>query len=119
MKKLLVVAALFVAAPVAAHAECTAKDFSVVEFKVMAGRPHQPMHMPGKLQNNCASASAAQVQIQALAADGSVIESKKGWPAGTANIGPGKSVSFDLGRMFRFDPSMANYKLSIVNVRTW
>ena len=64
MKKLLVVAALFAVAPLAAHAECTAKDFSVVEFKVMAGRPHQPMRMPGKLQNNCATAARRRCKFR-------------------------------------------------------
>lgn len=118
MKHLLAIAVLL-AAPSLAHAACTAKDFSVVDFKVLVGKPHQPMRMPGKLENHCASAAAAQVQIQALAGDGSVIQSKKGWPAGTTNIAPGKMVSFDMGRMFRFDPLMKNYKLTVVKVRTW
>lgn len=118
MKRLLAIAALAVA-PVAVHAECTAKDFQVQDFKVMAGRPGQHMRMPGMLVNNCSSAAAAQVQIIAKAADGSVIESKKGWPAGTANIDPGKSVSFDMGRMFRYRPSMHDYTLKIVSVRAW
>jgi hypothetical protein len=119
MKKLLVIAALAAAAPVAAHAECTAKDFTVQDFKVLTGRPNQPMRMPGKLVNHCSTAAAAQVQIIAKAADGSVVESKKGWPAGTANIAPGKDVRFDMGRMFRFKPSMHDYTLKIVSVRTW
>lgn len=118
MKRLLVIAALVVA-PVAAHAECSTSDFSVKDFKVMVGRVNEPMKMPGKLVNNCSSPAAAQVEIIAKSASGSVIEKKKGWPAGTANIAPGKNVSFDMGRMFRFRPEMQSYTLKIVSVRTW
>lgn len=118
MKRLLAIAVLAFA-PVVVHAECTAQDFKIEDFKVMEGRVGQPMRMPGKLVNTCSSPAAAQVLIVAKSADGGVVMQKKGWPAGTANIDPGKSVAFDMGRMFRFRPGMHDYTLKIVSVRTW
>jgi hypothetical protein len=41
------------------------------------------------------------------------------WPAGTGNIGPGDKVSFDVGRLFRYQSDMDTYTVSIINVRTW
>jgi hypothetical protein len=48
-----------------------------------------------------------------------VLQSKQGWPAGTANIGPGQSVSFDLGRLFRYESDMQDYTVSVAEVKTW
>lgn len=119
MKKLVVIS-LLALAPLAVHAECTSSDFKIEDFKVMVGTGARPvMRMPGKLVNHCKEAAAAQIVIEAKSADGSVVQKKKGWPAGTTNIAPGDSVSFDLGRMFHYEPSMQTYSLNVVAVRTW
>ena len=77
------------------------------------------MTMKGQLVNHCAEPAAAQVEVQAKDASGKVLVAKKGWPAGTTNIAPGKSVTFDLGRQFHYDPSMQSYTAGIVTVRSW
>lgn len=117
--KMLLAAVALAAAPLAAHADCTVKDFSIQNFKVVAVHPNQPMRMPGDLVNNCVQPAAAQVEIMAKDASGNVVEKRKGWPAGTSNIAPGQSMHFDMGRMFRFRPSMHDYTLKIVSVRSW
>ncbi len=117
--KMLLAAAIFAAVPLAAHADCSVKDFSVQDFKVVPSGPGRPMHMPGNLVNNCSSPAAAQVEIMAKDGSGKVIEKRKGWPAGTSNIAPGKSLKFDMGRRFRFRSTMQAYTLKIVSVRSW
>lgn len=119
MKNILLASALLLAAPMA-HAACSAGDFSIQDFKVVAGSGiGSRMSMKGQLVSHCAEAAAAQIEIEAKDSSGKVIVSKKGWPAGTTNIGPGKSVDFDLGRQFHFLPGMQNYTIAIVSVRAW
>lgn len=117
MRHLLLASALLLSTPIAAHAACSATDFSIQGFTVGAGGGR--MSMKGELVNHCAEPAAAQIEIQAKDASGRVIAARKGWPAGTTNIAPGKSVSFDLGRQFHYDPSMQTYAAGISNVRTW
>jgi hypothetical protein len=114
-------AALLFLAPVAANAACAATDFSVADFavKLVPGSGQPRLNMKGQLVNKCPTAAAAQVKIEAKDASGKVLQTKQGWPAGTSNIDPGKSVDFDLGRLFRYSTDMANYTVSVVDVRTW
>jgi hypothetical protein len=77
------------------------------------------LSLAGQLVNHCAQPAAAQIAIDAKDGAGKVLQSKKGWPAGTTNIAPGQSVEFDLGRLFRFDPDMQSYTVGIADVRTW
>ncbi len=115
--KTLLATALFLFAPVAAHAACAATDFKVEDFKVSGGAGR--LVLKGQLVNHCTEAAAAQIAIEAKDASGTVLASKKGWPAGTANIAPGQAVSFDLGRLFRYRSDMQSYTVGVVNVRTW
>ncbi|WEN14572.1 hypothetical protein PY254_15260 [Rhodanobacter sp. AS-Z3] len=118
--KTLLFSCVLLLAPVAVHAECTAKDFAITDFKPAAGAAAGGrMAMPGNLVNNCATASAAQIRIEVKDASGSVVQSKQVWPAGTSNLEPGKSTHFDLGRLFRYQPGMASFTASVVDVRTW
>lgn len=121
MKFCLLVSALCMFAPMAANAACASTDFVIKDFSVNAASAgmRSKMVMKGELVNNCAEAAAAQIEVQAKDASGNVLQSKKGWPAGTTNIAPGKSANFDLGRQFHYDPSMQSYTASIVNVRSW
>jgi len=121
MKKTLIAAALFLMAPLAAHAACAPTDFAVQDFKmklVGAGAAAR-LSLSGQLVNHCAEPAAAQISIDAKDGSGKVIQSKKGWPAGTTNIGPGQSVSFDLGRLFRYESDMQDYTVSVSEVKTW
>lgn len=120
MKTLFVAAALLLA-PVVSHAACSPTDFAISDFKMKSSGSGTGMRLSlsGQLTNHCAEASAAQVRIEAKDAGGKVLQSKQGWPAGTANIGPGQSVSFDLGRLFRYESDMQDYTVSVSEVKTW
>ncbi|WP_266169292.1 hypothetical protein [Dyella subtropica] len=120
MKTLLAVAVLLLA-PVASHAACSSADFAIKDFKMKSSGSGTGLRLSlsGQLTNHCAEASAAQVRIEAKDASGKVLQSKQGWPAGTANIAPGQSVDFDLGRLFRYESDMQDYSVSVSDVRTW
>lgn len=119
--KMPIAAAVLLFAPLAANAACAPTDFAIQDFKpqITAVGSSARLHLAGQLVNNCASASAAQIRIEAKDADGKVLQSKQGWPAGTSNLGPGSSAKFDLGRLFRYEAAMASYTVSVVDVRTW
>lgn len=119
--KTLIASALFLFAPLAAHAACAPTDFAVQDFKMKVVGSGMGAHLSltGQLVNHCPQAAAAQISIDAKDGSGKVLQSKKGWPAGTTNIGPGQSVDFDLGRLFRFDPDMQSYTVGVADVRTW
>ncbi len=119
MKTLLMTTALLLA-PMAAHAECTVKDFAITEFTPsaasgLAGK----LSLRGQLVNSCATPSAAQIRIELKDDAGNVLQSKQAWPAGTSNITPGQSVSFDLGRLFHYERNIASFTASVVKVRSW
>ncbi|MBD8871449.1 hypothetical protein [Rhodanobacter sp. DHB23] len=115
--KAFVVAAALLLAPLAAHAACSATDFAIKDFKpVPAG---SRMSLRGTLVNNCATAAAAQIRIDGKDETGKVLQTKQAWPAGTSNIAPGDSVNFDLGRMFRPDPLMTTFTVTVADVRAW
>lgn len=116
MKALLATLLLFT--PVVTQAACAPGDFVVQNFEVTPTRG-DAVNMKGALVNHCTEAAAAQVQIEAKDASGKVLQTKKGWPAGTTNIAPGQSADFNLGRLFRYDTSMQTYTVSIVSVRSW
>lgn len=118
--KTLLASAVLLLAPLAAHAACAPTDFAIQDFTVGAGaRAGGRMSMKGHVVNNCAEAAAAQITIEAKDASGNVVQEKKGWPAGTTNIAPGQAVDFDLGRLFRYQSTMATYTVSVASVRTW
>ena len=118
--KILIAAALLLA-PVASHAACSATDFAISDFKMKSTGSGTGMRLSlaGQLTNHCGDAAAAQIRIEAKDASGKVLQSKQGWPAGTANIGPGQSVSFDLGRLFRYESDMQDYTVSVSAVKSW
>ncbi|RCS30418.1 hypothetical protein DEO45_06185 [Rhodanobacter denitrificans] len=109
--------AMLLLAPLAAHAACAPTDFAIKDFR--PGVASSRLSLRGELVNNCAAPSAAQIRIEIKDADGKVLQTKQGWPAGTSNIAPGSAVNFDLGRLFRYDTSMSSYTASIVDVRSW
>lgn len=119
MNKLIIAAGALLLAPVVAHADCTAANFKVASFEVHVAPGNSTMTMPGTLQSSCSTPAAAQIEIEAKSDDGSVVQQRKFWPAGTSNIAPGGSVTFDAGRMFHFRPNMKSYSVTIVSVRSW
>lgn len=123
MKKIAIAiaVALLAAAPLSAQATCAAKDFTIDGFavKLQQGSGQPRFSMKGNLVNKCGEAAAAQIRIDAKDATGKVVASKQGWPAGTSNIEPGKSVDFDLGRLFRYSPDMQDYTVVVSDVKAW
>lgn len=117
--KTLLLSSVLLLLPVAVHAECSAKDFAIKDFRPTAAASGGRMSMPGDLVNNCATAAAAQVRVEVKDAAGKVMQSKAVWPAGTSNITPGQTSHFDVGRLFRAQPGMASFTASVVDVRTW
>jgi hypothetical protein len=120
MKTLLLSASLLFL-PVVAHAACAPTDFAIKDFHTSSqgGGAAVRLTLAGELVNNCAEPAAAQISIQAKDADGKVVQSKEGWPAGTTNIAPGSTAKFDLGRRFRYQSDMATYTVNVVSVRSW
>ncbi|GAB2563592.1 hypothetical protein ISP15_05335 [Dyella jejuensis] len=119
--KTLLAATVLMVAPIAAHAACAATDFAIQDVKVSAvgSGIATRLSVKGKLVNNCTSAAAAQVRLDAKDGSGNVLVSKQGWPAGTTNISPGQSVDFDMGRLLHYQSDMQNYSLTVVGVRAW
>jgi len=119
--KTVFVAALLLVAPIAAHSACAASDFAIQDVKVasVGSGVATRLSVKGKLVNNCASAAAAQVRLDAKDGSGNVLASKMGWPAGTTNVSPGQSVDFDLGRLMHYQSDMQSYSLSVVDVKAW
>ncbi|MBB5359920.1 hypothetical protein HDE76_003160 [Rhodanobacter sp. ANJX3] len=119
--KYLLVTSLMLFTPMAAHAACSASDFSIEDFKAGTVGSGGAMHLilKGKLVNHCATPAAAQVRVDAKSGSGAVLATKQGWPGGTTNISPGQSVDFDLGRLVRYQPDMQTYAAAITDVRTW
>ena len=119
MKTLLMTTALLLA-PMAVHAECSVKDFAITEFTPSAASGlTSKLSLRGQLLNSCTTASAAQIRIELKDGSGNVLQSKQAWPAGTSNITPGQSVSFDLGRLFHYQAGIASFTASVVKVRSW
>jgi hypothetical protein len=117
--KILLASALLLLSPLAANA-CAPTDFAITAFKPeLPGGSSTRLRLAGELANHCAIPSAAQIRIEAKDASGKVLASKEGWPAGTSNIAPGETAKFDLGRLFRYQPAMETYTVSIVDVRAW
>jgi len=118
--KTVLAATLLLVAPIAAHA-CAASDFAIQDVKVAAvgSGISTRLSVKGKLVNNCSSAAAAQVRLDAKDGSGNVLASKVGWPAGTTNVSPGQSVEFDLGRLLHYQADMQSYSLSVVDVKSW
>jgi hypothetical protein len=117
MKRCVSLLALSLLSPMAAHAACAATDFAIQDVK--AGMMGSHVMVAGKLTNHCAMASAAQLEVDAKDSSGNVVATKRGWPAGTTNIAPEQSVTFDLGRLLHPQAEMATYTITVVDVRAW
>lgn len=119
--KLVPVLALLLLAPMGANAACAPTDFSVkdVQARPTAGGDARGVVLTGELVNHCATPAAAQLEIIARSTGGGNVATKKVWPAGTSNIEPGKSIGFDLGRLFRNNTDIQTFAISVAEVRTW
>lgn len=105
-----------------AQADCGPKDFDVEDFKVSV--PHktggrQRFTLSGNLINHCSEPAAAQIRVIARDANGRDIKFEDGWPAGSNNIAPGQSVSFDFGPLFKYDPRIDQFAIAIAETKTW
>jgi hypothetical protein len=119
MKTLLMTTALLLA-PMAVHAECSIKDFAITEFTPSAASGLSgKLSLRGQLVNSCATRWAGMIRFVVMDDGGNVLLSMLAWPAGTSNITPGQSVSFDLGRLFHYQRNIASFTASVVKVRSW
>jgi hypothetical protein len=121
MNRILVAALAVVFAAPAFAGACHPNDFAVKNFKIkiqqQGGR--RRLKLSGELINHCSRAAGAQIRIVAKDKRGKVIERESGWPTGSTNIPPGASVKFNLGALFRYDPSMASFSAAIIAARSW
>ena len=69
--KRLIVSAVLLLAPLAAHAACSSTDFAIQDFKMKASGSGSGVRLSlsGQLVNHCAEAATAQVKIEAKDAD--------------------------------------------------
>lgn len=123
MKRIVAILGLCLVWPQAqAQAACGPKDFNVENFKVSAvPRPGgmKRFSLSGNLVNRCAEPAAAQIRVIAKDASGRQVKTEDGWPAGSNNIPPGQSVSFDFGPLFKYDPSFDQFGVAITEAKTW
>lgn len=121
---LLALAAAVVLLPVsnAARAACGPDDFKIKKFepseKARAGGK-RVYSLRGEVVNTCAEAAAAQIKVEAKNEAGAVVRAEDGWPAGTNNIEPGKTVSFEFGPLFRYDEKIKFFGVSVAAAKTW
>lgn len=105
-----------------AQAACAHKDFDVENFKIsMSARVGgaKRFSIKGDLVNHCGEPAAAQIRVIAMDSNGREVKAEDGWPAGSNNIPPGQSVSFDFGPLFKFDPAFDQFGVAIVQTKTW
>jgi hypothetical protein len=102
-----------------AFADCAASNFAVEGFQVSVNPRASKLGLSGKLVNHCGEPAGAQLRITGKDGAGKVVSTQEGWPAGTDNVKPGDAVTFDLGPMFKFQPDMTDFAVSVVNVRKW
>jgi|GEM_PF-237555 len=126
MKPLIVLATALLVIPftgTAAMAACSSSDFDVQNFELSVdncrGRNCPRLIIKGELINNCGSAAAARVEVEAMTGGGRVVDSVDGWPARTSNLDPGERIAFDFTGMMSFERNMEDFSVSIVEVREW
>lgn len=101
------------------YAACSSSDFTVENFDLDIDTRRDMVNMSGELVNQCDEPAAARIEIEAFNGSGSALETVDGWPARRDNIEPGDRVEFDFSGMMRFDRSMEDFSVSIVESRQW
>lgn len=101
---------------------CGVDDFKIVKFepseKTRAGG-RRVYSLAGEVQNNCATAAAAELKVDAKDDSGAVLRSETGWPAGSNNIEPGKSAKFEFGPLFRYDEKIKFFGIAVSSTKTF
>jgi hypothetical protein len=103
---------------------CKVSDFAVEGFKARVFddckvTPCPALKLTGKLKNNCTIPAGAHLKITAEDKTGQVVDTVEGWPASIRNIAPGDAYAFDLGPLMRYRKNMSNFKVQVIDVRTW
>lgn len=117
-------ASAFAAVPGEATANaCSVNDFAVEDFAISVRqcsmRSCPKYSLRGVLKNNCSAPAAARIEIRGVDANGAVVGNAEGWPASTRNLAPGEGIDFDFGPLIRFDDSIAEFKVAIIESKTW
>ncbi len=120
----LALAVAIVVSPISqvARAACSPTDFKIEKFepsekeRAMGKRVYS---LRGSVVNQCAEAAAPQIKVEAKNADGTVVRAEDGWPAGTNNIEPGKTATFEFGPLFRYDEKIKFFGVSVASAKTW
>lgn len=106
-----------------ARASCGTGDFQVRNFVANVDNCRGPrcprLILSGELYNGCAIPAGAEVEIEAKDARGRVVSSVRGWPATTGNVSPGDVQEFNFGPLMRYNSSMVEFGVFIVDVREW
>lgn len=122
MKRFLLAAGLALGAFGSAYA-CGPADFAVKDFAVdierCSGSRCPKLRLAGKLVNQCNAPAAARIEIQGLDSSGRPLANAEGWPASTRNLAPGEEVNFDFGPLMKFDTRLVDFKVLVVEVKSW
>lgn len=122
MKRILLGVGLALGAIGSAHA-CGATDFAIKDFAVdierCSGSRCPKLRLAGKLVNQCSAPAAARIEIQGLDGNGRPLANAEGWPASTRNLAPGEEVVFDFGPLMKFDTRLVDFKVMVVEVKSW
>lgn len=120
----LALAAALVVLPIShvAFAACSTSDFKIEKFepsekeRAMGKRVYS---LRGSVSNQCAEPAAPQIKVEAKNDAGTVLRAEDGWPAGTNNIDPGKTVTFEFGPLFRYDEKIKFFGVKVADAKTW
>lgn len=105
-----------------ARAACGPDDFKIEKFEPSEkarANGKRVYSLRGQVVNKCAEPAAAQIKVEAKNEAGAVLKAEDGWPAGTNNIEPGKTVTFEFGPLFRYDEKIKFFGVSVAGAKTW
>jgi len=108
-------AAPVAATPSAPATGCAPSDIAVENLR---GRVDGDfVYVVGRLVNNCASATGAQIKITYYNASGDILSVKDGWPASTRNIPPQSDFPFEIGN--NRQPGFEKFDVRVIATRAW
>ncbi|QLG94784.1 hypothetical protein HZF02_23830 [Pseudomonas yamanorum] len=121
MKYVLALALMTIAS--SSNAACSLSDIKLTSMKtkfVNKCSDSECIYLQGAamLENKCAEPVGVQVQIVGYDKAGTAVATNEFWPASVRNIPPG-NYSFSLDQHLKYDPSIENIALELIDVRKW
>jgi hypothetical protein len=106
-----------------AVAGCSLDDISIKSVKakfVDECRASSCYYMKGVgvLTNGCSEPIGVQVKITAYDKDGAPLATRELWPASVKNIPPG-DYTFSMDTWLDYDPAIAKFGVSPIDIRRW